>query len=172
MSANDSIASEMTSPLVAASGGPGVKRELCITRIFDAPRELVWQAWTQAEHALHWWGPSHHPAVSTEWDARVGGRWRNCLRSTETGALLWHGGEFREVREPEKLVFTFAWEEPGERGLETLVTVLFTALQGKTKMVMQQTPFMSQAEQEGHDEGWNSTFNRLASYVAHRAAVK
>ncbi|MCC6207056.1 MAG: SRPBCC domain-containing protein [Gammaproteobacteria bacterium] len=139
---------------------------LTLTRIFDAPRELVWEAWTRAEHALQWWGPRHHPATDIEWDARPGGRWRNCLRSVETGALLWHGGVFREVIRPERLVFTFAWEEPGERGLETLVTVNFTDRDGKTEMTLRQTPFQSIGERDGHDEGWNSTFDRLAEFFA------
>lgn len=138
---------------------------LTITRTFDAPRALVWQAWTDPKHALSWWGPSHHPAIEVAWDARVGGRWRNCLRSVETGDLLWHGGEFREVVKHERLVFTFAWEETGERGMETLVTVTFTEAQHRTTMTLRQTPFQSSAEQTGHSEGWNSTFDRLANFL-------
>ena len=135
---------------------------LTITRTFDAPRALVWQAWTDPKHALNWWGPTHHPAIEVAWDARVGGRWRNCLRSTETGDLLWHGGEFCEVVKHERLVFTFAWEETGERGMETLVTVTFAEAKNRTTMTLRQTPFQSSLEQEGQDEGWNSTFDRLA----------
>lgn len=138
---------------------------LKVTRTFDAPRELVWKAWTRPEHALQWWGPKHHPATDVVWDARVGGRWRNCLRSVETGDLLWHGGEFREVAQPERLAFTFAWEEPGERGIETLVTLEFIARGDKTEMTMRQVPFHSIDERDGHDEGWNSTFDRLAEFL-------
>ncbi|MGC2048605.1 MAG: SRPBCC domain-containing protein [Gallionella sp.] len=139
--------------------------ELTITRTFDAPRALVWQAWTNPAHALHWWGLKHHPATDIEWDARLGGRWRNCLREMETDDLFWHGGVFREVAEPERLVFTFTWEEPGNRGMETLVTVDFAERAGKTEMAMHQVPFQSIAERDGHDEGWNSTFDRLAEYL-------
>ena len=138
---------------------------LTIIRTFNAPRKLVWEAWTNPEHALHWWGPSHHPATEIEWDARPGGRWRNCLKSVETGEPLWHGGIFREVAKPERLVFTFVWEESGERGLETLVSVNFSEAEGKTKMVMHQSPFQSITERDGHDEGWHSTFDRLAEYL-------
>lgn len=99
------------------------------------------------------------------WDARVGGRWRNCLRSTETGDLLWHGGKFREVVKHERLVFTFAWEETGERGMETLVSVTFVEAQDRTIMTLRQTHFQSSAEQAGHSEGWNSTFDRLAQFL-------
>lgn len=139
---------------------------LTITRHFDAPQELVWKVWTDPAHAIHWWGPKHHPATQIELDVRVGGRWRNCLQSVETGEALWHGGVFREVVEPELLVYTFAWEEPGERGMETLVTVNFSEQAGKTKMVMVQVPFQSTSERDGHDEGWNSTFDRLSEYLA------
>ncbi|MGC2166493.1 MAG: SRPBCC domain-containing protein [Gallionella sp.] len=138
---------------------------LTLTRTFNAPLALVWKAWTDPAHTIHWWGPTHHPATNIEWDARPGGRWRNCLRSVETGDLLWHGGEFREVAEPERLVFTFAWEETGERGVVTLVTVAFSELDGTTEMTMRQSPFQSIDERDGHDQGWNSTFDRLAEYL-------
>jgi uncharacterized protein YndB with AHSA1/START domain len=137
------------------------ERALVITRIFDAPRELVFEAWTDERHAMNWWGPRHHPATQVDMDVRPGGRWRHCLRSVETGADLWHGGEFREVVPPERLVFTFAWEEEGERGLETLVTVTFDDVGGKTRMTMRQTPFQSLGERDGHHEGWSSAFDRL-----------
>ena len=113
-------------------------RALIITRSFDAPRALVWKAWTDPKHFLNWWGPRDHPAVDVEMDVRVGGRWRHCLRSTATGADLWHGGVFREVTKPERLVFTFTWEEEGERGVETVVTVTFAERDGKTLMTLHQ----------------------------------
>ena len=122
-------------------------RALTITRTFDAPRALVWKAWTDPKHFLNWWGPRDHPAVDVEMDVRVGGRWRHCLRSTETGADLWHGGVFREIVKPARLVFTFTWEEDGERGVETIVTVTFV-------------------ERDDHDGGWNSAFDRLAEQLA------
>jgi len=146
------------------------ERELVITRVFDAPRELVFRMWTDPRHAMAWWGPKHHPAVHLDMDVRPGGRWRNCLRSTETGADLWHNGVFREVVAPERLVFTFVWEEEGERGMETLVTVTFEDERGKTRMTLRQAPFQSMAEREGHGEGWNSTFDRLAEHLSPRQA--
>ncbi len=107
------------------------ERTLVITRVFDAPRELVFKAWTDKQHAMMWWGPKHHPATQVDMDVRPGGRWRHCLKSVETGKDLWHRGSFLEVVPPERLVFTFAWEEAGERGLETLVTVTFEELGGQ-----------------------------------------
>lgn len=140
-------------------------RELLIERVFNAPRELVFQAWTDPEHIRQWFGPRDYPAREMTMDVRPGGRWRGCLRSTETGNDLWLGGVYREIVPPERLVFTFAWEEEGERGLETLVTIAFTERGGKTHMVFRQAPFQSDSERDGHRGGWTSTFDRLEDHL-------
>jgi uncharacterized protein YndB with AHSA1/START domain len=139
--------------------------ELVISRLFDAPRALVFRMWTDPVHAMRWWGPKHHPAVELDMEVRPGGRWRNGLRSVETGRVLWQHGVFREVVPPERLVFTFRWEEEGERGLETLVTVVFSDEDGRTRLVMRQSPFVSTGERDGHAEGWSSTFERLSEHL-------
>jgi uncharacterized protein YndB with AHSA1/START domain len=74
---------------------------------------------------------------------------------------------FREVAPPERVVFTFAWEEEGERGLETLVTLTFAEQDGKTRMTFRQAPFQSVEERDGHQGGWTSSFDRLEEYVTH-----
>jgi uncharacterized protein YndB with AHSA1/START domain len=91
--------------------------ELVIMRVFNAPRDIVWKAWTDPKYAVHWWGPKDYPATQLEMDVRPGGVWRGQLRSVEDGRILSHRGVFREVSAPERLVFTFAWDEEGERGL-------------------------------------------------------
>jgi uncharacterized protein YndB with AHSA1/START domain len=144
------------------------ERALVMTRTFEAPRALVFRLWTDARHTRNWWGPSDYPATFLEMDVRPGGKWRGCLRSTESGKELWQGGVFREVVPPERIAFTFAWEEEGERGLETLVTVSFAEEGGKTEMTFHQTPFQSVAERDGHRGGWTSSFDRLAQYLAAR----
>ena len=141
-------------------------RELLIERVFNAPRELVFQAWTDPEHIRQWFGPRDHPAREMTMDVRPGGRWRGCLRSTETGNDLWLGGVYREIVPPERLVFTFAGEEEGERGLETLVTITFAERGGKTHMTFRQSPFQSGGERDGHRGGWTSTFDRLDELLA------
>jgi uncharacterized protein YndB with AHSA1/START domain len=141
-------------------------RELVITRIFDAPRDLVFKAWTDPRHLLSWWGPKNFPATELAMDVRPGGAWRACLVSTETGQTLWHHGVFREVVAPERLVFSFQWEEEGERGLETVVTVSFAEQGGKTLMTFQQAPFQSVAERDGHRGGWSSCFDRFDEQLA------
>ncbi len=141
------------------------ERVLVITRVFDTPRALVFKLWTDPSHVKKWWGPRDYPATYLEMDVRPGGAWRGCLRSTETGKELWQGGVFREVAEPERLVFTFAWDEEGERALETLVTVSFAEQNGKTLMTFRHAPFQSIGERDGHQGGWTSTFDRLADYL-------
>jgi uncharacterized protein YndB with AHSA1/START domain len=152
----------------AAFTQPSAKHELTITRVFDAPRGLVFEMWTDPAHAVHWWGPREYPATHLEMDVRPGGAWRNCLTSPETGKELWQGGVFREVVPPERLVFTFSWEEEGERGLETLVTVTFADEGGKTRMTFHHAPFQTVAERDGHGYGWNSTFDRLVEHLRTR----
>lgn len=142
--------------------------DLVITRVFDAPRELVFRMWTDATHAMQWWGPRDYPASHMEIDARPGGRWRHCLRATEGGRELWQHGVFREVVAPERLVFTFRWEEDGERGLETLVTVTFASEGPKTRVTFRHAPFQSDAERDGHRDGWTSSFDRLDEALAAR----
>ena len=142
------------------------KLELTITRVFDAPRALVWQAWTDPEQLMKWWGPERHPATHLAMDVRPGGVWRNCLRSVETGQDLWHHGRFREVVPMERLVFTFTWEEDGERGVETVVTITFAEQGGQTLMTLHQAPFQSDFQRDDHDGGWNSAFDRLAEQLA------
>lgn len=135
--------------------------ELVIMRVFNAPREVVWRAWTDPKHAVRWWGPKEYPATDLEMDLRPGGIWRGRLRSPTDGSELSHKGVFREVTPPERLVFTFSWDEDGERGLETLVTITFADQGDKTLMEFRQIPFQSVEERDGHRYGWGSAFERL-----------
>lgn len=147
---------------------PAVQHELVITRTFDAPRKLVFEAWTDPRHIKNWFGPKHHPAVEMETNVKVGGRWHSRLRSTGSDPDLTLGGVYREIVPPERLVFTFAWDEEGERGLETMVTLTFEEQAGKTRMTMRQVPFQSLEERDGHNDGWNSCFDRLGEFLAQK----
>jgi uncharacterized protein YndB with AHSA1/START domain len=139
---------------------------LVITRTFDAARELVWKLWSDPQHFQHWMGPRDHPVVYTEGEFRRGGKWRGCLRSIATGEELWQSGEYLEIKEPERLVFTFAWDRAdGSRSPETEITVLFAEQQGKTVMTFCQAMFETEEARDGHSLGWNSTFDRLAEYL-------
>lgn len=139
---------------------------LVITRVFDAPPSLVFKAWTSPEHLAKWWGPKDFKATSVTMDFRTGGAYRACIRSPE-GTDYWMAGVYREIDEPDRLVFTFAWEEPKEKvGPETLVTVTFDAQPGnRTKMTFRHAPFATVEDRDSHNTGWSECFDRLAVYV-------
>jgi uncharacterized protein YndB with AHSA1/START domain len=140
--------------------------ELTIERAFDAPRALVWQAWADPKRMVQWMGPRAHPAVHLEGHFQVGGKWRGCLRG-EDNEELWHGGEYREIAEPERLVFTFYWEgDDGQPENVMLIALTFTELGPKrTKMTMLQTRFRDAEQRDRHRGGWSSTFDRLEEFL-------
>lgn len=150
-------------PSVAANP---VERELVITRVFDAPRDVVFRAWISPEQAVQWWGPEGFTVVALEMDVRPGGTWRKCMRSPE-GKDFWREGVYREIVAPERLVFTYVSDDPlGNPGHETLVTVTFAARGDKTLMILRQTGFESTAARDSHRGGWGSCIERFARYVA------
>jgi len=140
---------------------PAAPRELTITRTFDAPRALVFKMWTEPEHMARWWGPRGFTTHSIEIDVRVGGAIRLCMRSSD-GQDLWVNGVFREVVAPERLVFTAANEVDNA---ETVITVSFAEVEGKTLLTMHQT-FPRLDIGRGAKEGWNSSFDRLVDHLA------
>ncbi|MCA1993132.1 MAG: SRPBCC domain-containing protein [Coleofasciculus sp. S288] len=140
-------------------------RELTITRVFDAPRRLVFKVWTQPEHFARWLGPKDFTTTFCQMDVRVGGTYRACIRSPE-GKNHWMQGVYRELVEPERLVFTFAWEdEEGKPKHETLVTVTFAEHDGKTKLTFHQAFFLSVEARDSHRSGWSECLDRLADYL-------
>jgi uncharacterized protein YndB with AHSA1/START domain len=142
-------------------------RVLTINRVFNAPRSLVFKAFTDPKRMLQWLGPRDYPASFVEADVRPGGKWRACLDSAASGEELWHGGTYYEVVPDERLVFTFAWDqEDGKAGRETLVKIDFEDLADKTKMQFQQSEFETVEDCEGHRKGWNSAFDRLEELLA------
>jgi uncharacterized protein YndB with AHSA1/START domain len=146
-------------------------RVLVIERTFDAPRALVWKAFTDPRHMLEWMGPRDHPSMLHEADVRPGGKWRGRLRAVTDGKELGQGGEYCEVREPDRLAFTFYWDEDdGSRGPETLVEIDFTEHGGKTLMTFRQGVFNTTPNRDGHGYGWNSTFDRLSDLLAREQA--
>lgn len=141
------------------------ERELVITRIFDAPRHLVFQAWTEPDRATRWWGPQGFVTTYCNMDVRQGGAFRVCMRSP--GVEHWKQGVYREVTAPERLVFTFPWEDAeGKPGHQTLVTVTFVAHSDKTELTLRQAVFETVATRDEHQRGWTSTLQRLAEYLA------
>jgi uncharacterized protein YndB with AHSA1/START domain len=140
--------------------GPA-ERELTITRVLDAPRRLVFQAWTDPAHVAAWFGPRGFttPASTIAMDVRPGGTWRATMIRDDGGAEYPTGGFYIEVVEPERLVFT--WGAPGDTGRESVVTVELTDLDGRTEMTLHQAGFTTDGSRDSHDDGWSSALDRL-----------
>lgn len=140
-------------------------REVVITRVFDAPRSLVFKAWTDPEHRMRWWGPHGFTTSSCKMDLRAGGAWRICMRGPD-GHEDRQQGVFREIVEPERLVFSYAFEdEAGKPGHETVVTVTFADLGAKTQLTIHHAVFETVAVRDDHVRGWNEALDHLAQYV-------
>ncbi len=145
------------------------KPELVITRVFDAPRELVWKAWTDPERMKRWWGPHGFTNPVCELDARPGGAIRIDMRGPG-GTVYPMTGVYQEIREPERLVFTSAaLDEQGKPLFEVLNTVTFAEHGGKTTLTVQARVSKATAEAapylEGMEEGWSQSLDRLADYL-------
>jgi uncharacterized protein YndB with AHSA1/START domain len=140
-------------------------RTLVLTRLVDAPRPLVFLAWTRAEHVARWWGPQGFTTIFSQMDIRVGGRFRLCMRSPE-GTDYWKQGVYREIIAPERIVFTFAWEDAaGQPGHETLITVRLEEEGDRTRITLRQAVFESIEQRDSHVKGWTSCLQRFADYV-------
>jgi len=152
---------------VAEPPTPAAAEGITITRVFAAPRERVWKEWTEPERFADWFGGAEAevPVSTVSMDVREGGTWRATMfPGPGRGEIRWKG-QYREVVEPERLVFTVS-DRPGDDEYE-LVTVVLTDLgDGRTEMRFQQRGTMS-AEQYGRaGEGWSSFFDRMAEHLA------
>ena len=137
-----------------------------ITRTFEAPRELVWRAWTRAEMAANWWGPKGYVTTRCEMDVRVGGRYRHTMRSPEN-TLHTKQGEYRVVEPPSRLVLTYAWaDEAGRPKHEMLVTVTFAEDGPRTRLTLHHEHFESATARDLHEGGWTSCLDRFADYLS------
>lgn len=144
-------------------------RALTITRVFDAPRSLVFKVWTDPNHLARWFGPLDWGTPSLQADIRPGGAYRIGIRSPK-GEDHWMSGVYREIVAPERIVFTFAWEDAaGKPGHETLVTVSFAEQDGKTTLTFHQAIFETVSSRDDHQKGWSSVMDRLAAYLATQA---
>jgi uncharacterized protein YndB with AHSA1/START domain len=149
-----------------AAGIDAAERELVVTRIIDAPRSLVFKAWTEPEHVARWWGPQGFTTTSCEMDIRPGGAYRVCMRSPQ-GTDHWKRGVYREIVPPERIVFTFSWEDvDGKPGHELLTTVTFAEHGTKTKLTLHQAVFETVERRDDHRGGWTSCLERFADYIA------
>jgi uncharacterized protein YndB with AHSA1/START domain len=142
-------------------------REIVVARLVDAPRDLVFKAWTEPDRMARWWAPPGFTVAHCAMDVRPDGAFRFCLRSPE-GVEHWRQGIYREVNEPERLVYSFAWADAeGRSQYETLVTVIFAERGEKTELILHQSIFKSVAARDEHQRDWTDTLERFAEYLAH-----
>ena len=147
-----------------------MERELVLTRIIDAPRELVFQAWTDPKHLAQWWGPKRFTNPVCEVDARPGGALRIVMRAPN-GADYPMVGVFREVVAPERLVFTnIPVDAAGNHLADGLTTVIFAEQGGKTKLTVHTRAVgvapIAARMLEGMEAGWTQSLERLEGYMA------
>ena len=135
---------------------------ISITRVFDAPRERLWKEWTEPEAFADWFGgpTSEVPLASVSMDVRPGGRWRLTMYVEPDRREMHWKGEYVEVVEPERLVFTVS-DQPGEERYE-LVTVVFEDLgDGRTTMRFEQRGYLGPEHYEYTKSGWSAFFDRI-----------
>ncbi len=146
---------------------------LVITRLLNAPQELAFRAWTSPEHIKKWMRPEPGMIVpSARMDLKVGGKLRIQMQDPK-GEYFTAAGEFREVKAPEKLVYTWDWEKDGSgddfgegEGKVSLITVEFLKRGEKqTEFVMTHTRFATVESRDSHAGGWGRAVDVLAEYV-------
>ncbi|WP_029919414.1 SRPBCC family protein [Nevskia soli] len=151
---------------------------MVVTRVFDAPRELVWKAWTEPKYVMQWWGPKDFTAPVCRMDFRVGGKSLFCMK-TRDGQEFWNAIEYHEIVPLEKIVSSMYFSdaegnkmEAEEVGIEheaidgAFDVTLFEDLgDGRTKLTQIGNEPMESARESGQLEGWNQILEKLADVV-------
>jgi uncharacterized protein YndB with AHSA1/START domain len=157
---------------------------MVVTRVFDAPRELVWKAWTDPKYVMQWWGPKGFSCPACEIDFRVGGKSLLCMK-TPDGYEGWNAIEYHEIVLHEKIVSSMYFSDskgnkidPAELGMEEAIdgaydVTLFEDLgNGQTKLTYIGNEPMQSAKESGQFEGWVETLDKIAVVVAELTPAK
>jgi uncharacterized protein YndB with AHSA1/START domain len=158
--------------------------EFVLSRVLDAPRALVWKAFTEAERLKEWWGPKGFTVIASKVDLRVGGTFHYGMKAPD-GTPMWGKFVFREIVAPERMVFISSFSDeaggttrhPGHMSwpLHMLSTFTFEELpDGKTRFTIRWQAYNASADEQktfdaGHDSmrmGWGGTLDQLAAYLA------
>jgi uncharacterized protein YndB with AHSA1/START domain len=152
------------------------KNELAIERIFDAPRELVWKAWTEPEMFKKWWGPKNFTCPFVKIDFREGGTCLSCMRSPE-GKDFWSTSTYKEIIPLQKIVATDSFADEhgnvvpsthyGMKGfqLEMEITLLLEDVEGKTRMTLRHAGLPEGEMKDQTAAGWNESFAKLTEIL-------
>lgn len=135
---------------------------LRLARTYDVSRELVYRAWTEPARFAQWFGMPGIDVPEVEMDLRPGGRYRITMRKLPGGAPFYLEGEYREVKPPARIVFTWAWNGEGMKPDHSTVTVEFREVAGGTEVVVLHEGLEAGRARDGHDRGWSASAARLA----------
>ncbi|MEU0074202.1 SRPBCC domain-containing protein [Streptomyces sp. NPDC006332] len=138
---------------------------LHLRRVLRAPRPVVFRAVTEPQELVKWWGPEGFTIPNVDSDVRPGGNYRIAMQPPE-GALFHLVGEFLEVDPPERLSYTFRWEDPDPEDRETVVTLSLRDIGGTSvELVLDQGDFATERRRALHEEGWTQGLDKLAELI-------
>lgn len=161
--------------MTAVSDAVGPDREIVVSRVFDAPRELVFEVFTTPEHVVHWWGPDGFTNTIYEMDVRPGGIWRFVMHGPDGRDYL-NIVRYLEVIKPERLQYEHGSGRADKQG-DFQATITFEDVDGKTRVTMRSV-FPTAADRErvikvfNAVEGAKQNLGRLADYLIHIGANK
>ena len=144
------------------------KQEIIMSRVFDAPRDLIFEVMTDPKHIPQWWGKREHTTIVDKMDVRAGGLWRYVQRDQQGNEFAFHG-VYHSITAPERVIDTFEFEGmPGHVILETMI--LEAQANGKTRLTVSSV-FQSVADRDemlssGMEEGANESYDRLEELLA------
>lgn len=169
------MAAKKSEPMSHAKQNPApsstADREIVVTRTFNAPRELVWDAWTDPKHVVNWWGPTGFTTTIEKMDVRPGGVWKHVMHGPD-GTDYPNSSVFKEIVKPERIVYSHGGGKPGDPGVHFISTWTFEALGDKTRVTMRGV-FDTAADRDrvvkqyNAVEGANQTLDRFGEYLNH-----
>jgi uncharacterized protein YndB with AHSA1/START domain len=156
----------------AKNNPPANTHKLVVTREFDAPREMVWKAWTEPGQVKQWLALGEAVTIeSVKMDLRVGGRFR-IQTKMEDGEYFTAAGTYLEVKPPERVVYTWDWEKDGAgakfgelEGAETQLTIELRAKGKRTELILTHEKFASAERRDRHDTGWREWLDRVEKFL-------
>jgi uncharacterized protein YndB with AHSA1/START domain len=158
---------------------------MVITRVFDAPRAIVWKAWTDPHYAKQWWGPKGFTVPFYQTDFRVGGKFLICMKAPD-GQEFWNAGEYHEIVPNEKIVSSMYFADSKGNKVEAAhygieheaiedahdVTLFEDFGNGLTKLTFIGNETMDDAKNSGQVEGWNQILDKFATVVSELSKAK